>query len=119
MPCFNSAIFKHKERIKHQKYLAQMGTNTKTISKLGKVCSTFMKVSFFLLTSVKTNICLCSQLQVRPGDKMDFFHSVFFLFVTSFSEQILLLLKHMHILTILASRPQPQTWIQNFAQGST
>lgn len=55
--CLNNAIFKHTECIKHQKYLAQMGSNTKTISKLGKVCGTFMKVSFFILTSVKTNIC--------------------------------------------------------------
>lgn len=79
MLCLNNAIFEHTECIKHQKYLAQMGSNTKTISKLGKVCGTFMKVSFFILSSVKTNICLRTQLQVCPGDKRDAFHSVFFL----------------------------------------
>lgn len=59
MPCFNNAVFKYKKSIKHQKYMAQTCSNTKTISKLGKACNTFMKVSFFILTSVKI-VCVLS-----------------------------------------------------------
>lgn len=43
---FTHVIFKHKKCIQHQKYMPQMGSNTKITSKLGDVRSTFKKISF-------------------------------------------------------------------------
>lgn len=110
---FNNVIFKHKECIQYQNYLPQMGSDTKIICKLGKVCSTFKKIS--LKDSIdfsKDFVYLCSSYKFIEIMRWTLFISQFFLlFVTSFLEQIPLLLEDMHIMTILASRPQPQMWI--------
>lgn len=101
----------------HEAYLAQMRSNTKNIRKLVKVCRNFMKVSVVLLTSVKTNICLCTQPQVYCCANIECRRKkLILLFCNTFFRTNSLIMKTA-VLTILASRPSPQMMIWNSAKA--